>query len=288
LSESGDHYECALRGKFRLTEKDYTNPICVGDFVEVTDLEADVPVIRSIYPRENQIVRKSNKLSRKFQVLAANLDQVMLFVGAKSPRTPLGFIDRMLINCEYDRIPAIIMLNKKDLWVDQESRQYARQIREIYESARYRVMEISLLDEEEVEQAKTLLEDRVTFIIGNSGAGKSTFINLLSPDIQQATSEVSTSYDKGMHTTSVSELFQVGESTFVADSPGIKDFGMTPLEPSELRHYVREFVDLQPACKYHNCLHLNEPKCAVKEAVDNGEIAFSRYQNYLGMLDEIR
>lgn len=288
LTDSGERWECALRGKFRLTEKDFTNPICVGDFVEVEESDEETKVIVGIEPRRNQIVRKSNKLSRKYQVLAANLDQVLLFVGAKSPRTPLGFIDRMLVNCEYDRIPAIIMLNKSDLWTDDKSARYASEIESIYTSVGYPVMRVSMKDDTCVNEAISLLGDKVTFVIGNSGAGKSTFINHLHSDIQQTTANVSTSYDKGMHTTSVSELFQVGRSTFVADSPGIKDFGMTPLESGELRHYLPDFQQVQKACKYHNCLHNNEPKCKVKEAVDNNEIAVSRYLNYLDMLNEIR
>ncbi len=284
LMPSGQVYAARLRGKFKIKGIRATNPIAVGDWVEVQEEGTDSWLITAIAPRENYMIRKSIKKSSHGHMIAANLDQAVVVASLVFPRTSLGFIDRFLVTAETFRISAGIIFNKADL-LDDAGIDYMNHLIGIYEKLGYRCAVTSATEQQGLDGVKALLDQKVTLLSGHSGVGKSTLVNQMAPGIAQKTSEVSTFANKGKHTTTFAEMFEVWASTFIIDTPGIKELGLLDIEAEELSHYFPEMRDLLGACKYHNCTHTHEPGCAVQQAVDEGLIAPERFTSYLSMLE---
>lgn len=277
-------YKCRVRGKLRMEGIKETNPIAVGDYVEY-QLEGEEGIISTIHPRENYIVRQSVKKTGHSHVIAANLDQALLVATLAFPRTSMGFIDRFIIAAESFRIPQIIIFNKSDLFT-REQQHEVEELVLLYERLGVRCLVTSALDEEQG-AIRHLLQDKKTLLAGHSGVGKSTLINKLSDSILQTTSEVSDFSSKGTHTTTFAEMFQLDETTFIIDTPGIKELGLVDMEPEEISDYFVEMRALRADCKFGaRCLHLNEPKCAVLEAVQKGLVAKSRYDSYVSIVKD--
>lgn len=281
-SDSAFHV-ARLRGKFKLEDKKVTNPIAVGDWVtiESNDQAKDEWVITEIHNRTNYIVRQSPRKKGHDHMIASNVDQALVFFTFKSPRTSIGFIDRVLVTLEAYRIPAIILLNKTDLCSEEELKNW-HQLKEVYKKIGYQVAETSLT-ENKTDLTK-YLRGKTTLLVGHSGTGKSSLINNEVPDTSQAVSEISSFADKGIHTTTFAEMFFIDESTGLIDTPGIKELGLAEVEPEELDHYFPEMREYLGQCKFHDCQHTEEPNCIIKQAVEESEIAFFRYESYLSML----
>lgn len=279
---------CRLRGKFKLQGMKVTNPIAVGDRVvlEIEDPQENTGVITEILPRENYIIRKSTRKAYHGHLLAANLDQAVLIATLMFPRTSLGFIDRFLVSAESFRIPAVVIFNKADL-LSEEQHRLQDELMELYTSLNYRCLAVSALSESSVPPVQEVIDGKVSLFSGHSGVGKSTLLNRIAPDsAQQRTAEVSSFANKGVHTTTYSEMFLVSPDTFVIDTPGIKELGLMDIQDGELGHYFPEMRDLLGACRFHNCIHTQEPGCAVREAVESEAIDASRYYSYLSMLED--
>lgn len=287
LMESGEYLECRIRGKFRLDDKKITNPIAVGDWVKVekeTGHEGK-GVITDITPRKNYLIRKSTRKTNHGHILAANLDQVVLIATLTFPRTSIGFIDRFLVAAESFRIPQTLIFNKQDIYSDEQLA-YIESIRPIYEDIGVKVMCVSAFSDKDIQEVMQLLEGKVSLIAGHSGVGKSTLLNQLSPDIQQKIGEVSKFANKGTHTTTFAEMFELNKQTYVVDTPGIKELGLIDINDEEVSHFFPEMRELLGSCKFSNCTHTHEPGCAVIEAVKSGHIAVSRYESYLSILED--
>lgn len=282
LTDEGKLIAARIRGKFRLDDIKETNPIAVGDRVVVT-LENNEAVITEILDRENYMVRQSVKKAHQAHVIASNIDQALIVATLKLPRTSVGFIDRFLVAAESFRIPQIIVFNKKDL-LDEKALEEQHALIRTYEKIGVTCIETSALNETQ-EEVRKVLQGKITLLSGHSGVGKSTLLNKLSPDVQQKTSEISGYSEKGTHTTTFAEMFRLNDSTFIIDTPGIKEFGLIDMSREELSDYFPEMRDVRLNCKFGaRCLHLTEPKCAVIEAVNSGEIAESRYASYYSMV----
>jgi ribosome biogenesis GTPase / thiamine phosphate phosphatase len=282
LAEDGTKYTCRIRGKIRLEGIKETNPIAVGDRV-VFDIENNGGIIKEILQRENHILRQSIKKTGHSHVLAANVDQVLLVVTLAFPRTSLGFIDRFLVSAESFRIPQVIVFNKKDL-LDLESAQEVADLTQLYESIGVTCFSTSA-KQNDLDEIRRVLQNKTTLIAGHSGVGKSTLLNNLSPAIKQAIGEVSTFSSKGIHTTTFAEMFPLDEHSFVIDTPGVKELGLVDMNSQELSDYFPEMRDLRLSCKFGaRCIHINEPHCAILNAVENGSIAVSRYNSYVSMV----
>ncbi|HEY5825318.1 MAG TPA: ribosome small subunit-dependent GTPase A, partial [Cyclobacteriaceae bacterium] len=283
LGDDGVKYNCRMRGKIRLEEIKETNPVAVGDRVTI-ELEEDFGSITEILPRTNHILRQSVKKAAHAHVLAANVDQVLLIATIKQPRTSLGFIDRFLVAAESFRIPQVLIINKKDL-LSEKDLATANDLIRLYESIQVKTFLISAALDEDVNFLRSLIQNKLTLIAGHSGVGKSTLLNKLSPEIEQTTGEISGFSDKGTHTTTFAEMFQLDKATFIIDTPGIKEWGLVKMEQQEISDYFPEMRELRSECKFaSSCLHINEPKCAIKDAVENGTITLSRYESYLSMV----
>ncbi|WKK79372.1 ribosome small subunit-dependent GTPase A [Marivirga arenosa] len=281
----GKFYECRLRGKMRLDEEKVTNPVAVGDWVEITPENEKEAIIKEVLPRENYIIRKSTRKKRHSHRLAANIDQAVLVVTLAFPRTSLGFIDRFLVSCESFRIPAVLVFNKSDL-LDDEALEYYEALKFDYEELGYKVLLVSAEKNEGIEDLKKVLEGKTSLFSGHSGVGKSTLLNLISPHIDQRIGEVSESVGKGVHTTTFAEMFEAWENTFVIDTPGIKELGLWDIGDEELSHYFPEMREYIGECKFNNCTHTHEPGCAFRAAMEEGKIAPSRYESYLSILED--
>lgn len=282
LTEDGKVHAARLRGKFRMDGIKETNPLAVGDRV-VTDIENNEAVITEILDRKNYMVRQSVKKAHQAHVIAANIDQAMIVATLKLPRTSVGFIDRFLVAAESFRIPQVIVFNKKDL-LDEKLIAEQQSLMHTYEKIGVRCIEISALKERQ-QEVREVLEGKVTLLSGHSGVGKSTLLNKLSPHVQQKTSEISGYSEKGTHTTTFAEMFRLNDTTFIIDTPGIKEFGLIDMSREELSDYFPEMRDVRLNCRFGaRCLHVSEPKCAVMEAVNAGEIAESRYASYYSMV----
>lgn len=280
--DKGKVVDCVLKGKLRLDGRKTTNPVAVGDKVDVEN-DGEDNIISKIYPRRNYIIRKSINLSKQAQILASNLDQAILVATLVSPRTSLGFIDRLLITAEAYSIPAKIVFNKADI-LDEESLMIQQQIIDIYTKVGYECIVVSSLNGQNLEKVKELLKDKTTLIAGHSGVGKSTLINAIEPTLTIKTGAISSAHAKGTHTTTFAELHELSFGGFIIDSPGIKELGLVEMKKEEVGHYFPEIRNLMNDCKFNNCLHVNEPKCAVKDAVEKGEISEERFRSYLGIL----
>ncbi len=283
--QDGHLWQCRLKGKFKIKDLKVTNPIAVGDHVlfEVEAKTENTGIILDILPRENYLVRQSVHKTAHAHLLAANVDQAILVVTLFFPRTSLGFIDRFLVTAESFRIPAVLVFNKQDLLSD-DMLDFQQELMELYESLGYRCLATTAVTSEGLDAVQNLLEGKVSVLSGHSGVGKSSLINAITPDLDLRTKAVSTFANKGVHTTTFAEMFELGPDTYLVDSPGIKELGLSDTEPSEISHYFPEMRELLNQCRYHNCLHINEPGCAVKEAIQEGTIAMSRYDSYLSMV----
>ena len=284
-NEDGHIYRARLKGKFKIQGLKVTNPIAVGDRVRY-DLEDEIEntvVITDIEPRENYIIRKSVHKTGHGHILAANLDQAVLIVTLAFPRTSLGFIDRFLVTSESFRIPTTLVFNKADILKD-EALEYQREIIDLYENIGYPCLETSATEGENVDVFRRLLDQKISLLAGHSGVGKSSLVNAVAPDLNLRTNEVSTFANKGVHTTTFAEMFEIAPDTYIIDTPGIKELGLADMAKEEISHYFPEMRERLNQCRFHNCLHINEPGCAIKEAVGTEEIAESRYWSYLGMV----
>ena len=281
--QDGKAVKARLPGRFKLENKKISNPIAVGDKVELLP-EAENFLIEVITPRKNYIVRKSPKKKHFAHMIAANVDQAVLIASHKRPKTSLGFIDRFLVTLEAFRIPGYLLINKSDLY-SKEEQAALRGIMGLYESIGYQTMMTSFIEEVPY-QVRDWLQAKTTLLSGHSGSGKSTLINLLQPNAHQQIGEISDFADKGMHTTTFAEMFSLDADTHVIDTPGIKELGLEEITAEELSHYFPEMRNLMGQCKFNNCRHVGEPSCAVQEAVQSGHIALSRFESYLSMMQE--
>jgi ribosome biogenesis GTPase len=279
----GQRIDCRIKGKFRTKGITTTNPLAVGDVVDF-DMEPDqeTGVITNLQQRKNYIIRKSINLSKQGQIIAANLDQALLVVTLASPRTSLGFIDRFLVTAEAYSIPAKLIFNKLDLFSD-EGLEILEDYEAVYEKIGYPCYKVSALDGTNIPEIQELLKDKITLFSGHSGVGKSSLINALLPDLDLRTNQVSDWSDKGMHTTTFAEMFELPQGGFIIDTPGIRELGVIDIEKQELSHFFPEMRERMNQCRFNNCRHINEPGCAVLAALEYGEIEQSRYESYLSI-----
>lgn len=283
-TESGT-IECRVKGNFRLKGIKSTNPVAVGDYVRIDVRKDGTAYIVDIEPRRNYIVRKASNLSKQSHILAANLDQCFLVVTISHPATSTTFIDRFLASAEAYRVPVVILFNKIDLYNDEENEELDYLVA-LYENIGYPCLRLSATDGTGVDTLKDKMRGKVSLLAGNSGVGKSSIINAVSPETAVKVGEISRIHDTGMHTTTYSEMFELMSDSYIVDTPGVKGFGSYAMESEEIAHYFVEFFELSANCKYGNCTHTHEPGCAVLEALEEGRIAPSRYQSYLSMLDD--
>ncbi len=283
-AEGGESYDCRLKGKFRTKGIKSTNPVAVGDKVEFKQ-EDEANVIFKLEPRENYIIRKSINLSKQTHIIAANVDQAFLFVTLKLPETSLEFIDRFLVSAEAYHIPTKLIFNKIDIY-DEEEIKMIRFIQSIYTKIGYECFEVSAEKQINLAVIEELLKDKITMLSGHSGVGKSTLINQLDPELDLRTLAISEANKSGMHTTTFAEMHPLVFGGDIIDTPGIKGFGVVHLENAELRNYFPEMAANQSDCKFSNCIHINEPVCAVKDAIDAGEISTTRYASYLSITED--
>ena len=292
ILENGEIIKATIRGKLRIEGLKTTNPIAAGDRVELTassdtnSQDSKISYsIQSILPRKNYIVRKSTNLSKQMQIIAANVDHAYLLVTLKSPVTQIGFIDRFLVSAEAFRIPTTLLFNKIDLFGAEEERLFT-ELSAIYTSLGYTCHRICAENEAQISFLRKELKDKQVMISGNSGVGKTTLVNSLDPTLTLRTGEISKVHEQGKHTTTFAEMHSLASGGYIIDTPGIRAFGVIDLEKEHMAHYFPEMRNLIGACRFHNCLHLNEPNCAVKDAVENDKISFSRYQSYLDLMYE--
>ena len=284
-TDSGELFECKIKGHFRLLDIRSTNPIAVGDWVEFDKNVDGTAMIHTISDRRNYIIRRSSNLSKQSQILAANLDLVALIVTVNYPETSTVFIDRFLATAEAYRVPACIVFNKIDRYSPDEI-QYLDALMNLYSSLDYPVFKISALLSENIQELTTFLSGKTTLFSGNSGVGKSTLINSIAPHSLAKTAEISSYHNKGMHTTTFSEMFELLSGGHIIDTPGIKGFGTIDMEATEIGHYFKEIFAFSASCKFANCTHVHEPGCAVLPAVKTQLISTSRYQSYLSVMKD--
>lgn len=286
LEESGENVNCRVKGNFRIKGIRTTNPVAVGDMVTVSKAADDADYITAIEPRRNYIIRRASNLSKESHILAANIDLAALVVSLREPSTPTTFIDRFLATAEAYSIPAILILNKCDIW-DDEDRELAEGITYLYESIGYGVVTVSAQTGLGVPELMDKLHDKVTLLAGNSGVGKSSLINALVPGACLKTGKISDIHHQGMHTTTFSEMVTLPGGGELIDVPGIRGFGTIDFEPEEVSHFFPEIFKQSEGCRYGNCKHTGEPGCAVLPAVEEHRISESRFASYLSILDEI-
>jgi len=277
-------YECTIKGKFRVQGIRSTNPVAVGDRVEF-QVEADehTGIIHHIDERDNYLIRKSTNLSKQSHIIAANIDQSVIVVTINYPETYSGFIDRYLVTTEAYRVPSIIVFNKTDLYNNEEKKQLDELIK-LYESIGYPCLLTSATIRKGIDRLKQALQHKTSVIIGNSGVGKSTLINQIDPGIHLKVGDISGHYKTGKHTTTFPEMVELTSGGYIIDTPGIKGFGLVHIEKEEIFHFFPEIFKFSHACKFHNCMHTDEPGCAVKKALEEGHIGISRYKSYIDML----
>ncbi len=287
-SVDGKFYTCRIKGKFRIQGIKSTNPIAVGDRVDFEFVKKDDDyqgIINSIGTRDNYIIRRSVNLSKQTHIIASNIDQVFLMITLNNPPTFFAFIDRFLVTAEAYHIPAILLFNKMDVYSSEEKREIEA-MQNIYEKIGYPCHQISSFNDSDVKLVFEIMQNKTSMFVGRSGVGKSTLLNSISPTLDLKTAVISEQHQQGQHTTTYAEMFDLGENTRIIDTPGVKSFGIVDVNIEELSGYFPEFLKAKPFCKFNNCLHIDEPNCAVKEGVDNGTIAGSRYRSYQQLLEE--
>ena len=283
-TDDGQLVDCKIKGNFRLKGIRSTNPVAVGDWVQIVPNNEGTALITEIEDRRNYIIRKSINLSKQSHIIAANVDQAFLVITVVNPQTSTTFIDRFLASAEAYRVPVVLIFNKTDI-LDEQSLHYQQMMVHLYESIGYACRQISASRGDGVEELRPLLEGKVTLLSGNSGVGKSTLINQLIPHANLRTAEISDAHNLGQHTTTFSEMIPLGGG-WVIDTPGIKGFGTFDMEPEELTSYFREIFQFSKDCRFSNCTHIHEPGCAVLQALEDHYIAPSRYQSYLSMMED--
>ena len=284
----GEQFNARIKGKFKIEGITSTNPIAVGDYVEIeNEHDSESTIITEIYPRKNYINRTSPHNKNQHHIVAANLDQSLLFATLKEPKTSLGFIDRFLVISEAYRVPAIIVFNKTDLYRKKELDKL-EEIKKIYGPIGYKIETISLNNKIGLENIKNILKDKTTLLSGHSGVGKSTFINFIFPELKLKTQDVSGWSGKGLHTTTFAEMFDLDFGGKIIDTPGIREMGLVDISRQELSHFFPEMLKLLPQCQFNNCMHLNEPGCAIKNAVGEDSIHEERFISYLNIMDSIQ
>lgn len=285
-AENGETYQARIKGVMKIEGITSTNPIAVGDEVEmeIEAVQEESAIISEIYDRKNYVARVSPHNKHQHHIIASNLDQSLLFVTLKDPKTSQGFMDRFLISCEAFHVPAIIVFNKADLYKKKELEKFEL-LKEIYEAVGYTVLLCSVAEQKGLEEVKALLHNKVSLLSGHSGVGKSTFINALFPEFNLRTQEVSGWSGKGMHTTTFAEMFDLPEGGHIIDTPGIRELGLVDISKEELAHYFPEMRERMNDCQFNNCMHIEEPNCAIKQAVMDGEISEERYISYRTILD---
>ncbi len=284
-TDDGQLINCKIKGNFRLKGIRSTNPIAVGDGVQIILNNEGTAFISEIDDRKNYIIRKASNLSKQSHILAANLDQCMLIVTINYPETSTIFIDRFLASAEAYRIPVTLIFNKIDRYNDNELR-LLQELTQLYTSIGYPCFSISAKKQIGIDNVKEALKGKITLFSGNSGVGKSTLINTLLPELNLKTGEISDAHNTGMHTTTFSEMFPFEDDGYIIDTPGIKGFGTFDMKDEEVGHYFKEIFQVSANCKYNNCTHTHEPGCAVLEAVENHQISLSRYTSYLSILED--
>lgn len=286
-TDLGDTYECRIKGKFRMKGIKSTNPIAVGDVVDF-ELETDnnqvSGIINNIHDRKNYIIRKSVNLSKQTHIIAANIDQVFLLITINNPPTLTSFIDRFLVTANAYQIKTILLFNKIDTY-DEEALNEVKYLAHVYRKIGYECIGVSAKTGKNVDKVKAIMQGKVNMFSGHSGVGKSTLVNTIEPTLDIKTKEISTLHMQGQHTTTFAEMFDLSFNAKIIDTPGIKGFGVVDMDKEEVGDYFPEFFALKQNCKFHNCLHVQEPNCAIKKALDNDEIAFSRYRSYLQILE---
>ena len=283
--DNGDIIESRIRGNFRLRGIKSTNPVVVGDYVDLEKNVDGTAYITEIDERKNYIVRRSSNLSKQSHILAANLDQCMLFVTVNYPETSTVFIDRFLASAEAYRVPTSLVFNKIDNY-NEEELEYVDALINLYEYIGYSCFKISALQGDGVNEIKEVLKNKVTLLSGHSGVGKTTLINSILPDAQLRTGDISIHHKTGMHTTTYSEMIPINDEGYIIDTPGIKGFGTFNMEKEEISHFFPELFKVSKKCKYNNCIHIKEPGCAVLKAVENHHISESRYHSYISMMED--
>ncbi|WAC01533.1 ribosome small subunit-dependent GTPase A [Lacinutrix neustonica] len=286
-TELGTTYECRIKGKFRLQDIKSTNPIAVGDYVDFeldTKSDEETGVISKIHDRKNYIVRKSVNLSKQTHIIASNIDQVFLLVTIDNPPTFTSFIDRFLVTAEAYAIKAILLFNKMDAY-NEDTTLEVKYLAHVYREIGYECLEISAATGQNIEKVKALMVGKVSMFTGHSGVGKSTLVNAIEPTLDLKTKAISTQHMQGQHTTTFAEMFDLSFNAKIIDTPGIKGFGVVDMEKEEISDYFPEFFKLKQDCKFNNCLHIEEPKCAVKDALEKDEISASRYRSYVQIIE---
>ncbi|UAB81504.1 ribosome small subunit-dependent GTPase A [Marixanthomonas sp. SCSIO 43207] len=286
-SQQGEFYQCRIKGKFRIGGIKSTNPVAVGDHV-VFDVETKgdetIGVIHTIETRDNYIIRKSVNLSKQTHIIATNIDVAFLLITLNNPTTFTAFIDRFLVTAEAYHVKAVLLFNKIDLYNEEELLEI-KYLAALYRKIGYECIGISAKTGKNIHKVKDLMQDKVTLFSGHSGTGKSTLVNAIEPGLNLKTAEISEQHQQGQHTTTFAEMHDLSFGGQIIDTPGIRGFGVVEIDKEELGNYFPEFFERKQDCKFNNCLHINEPNCAIKEALENSEIAWSRYKSYLQILE---
>ena len=285
VQNKGEVVRCRIKGKFRTKDIVTTNPVTVGDRVDYEIMEDGTGLIHSIDDRKNYIIRRSTRFNKEAHLLAANINQVIIMVSLKFPASPFEFIDRMLVTAEAYHIESIILINKIDL-LEKEDYDKLEEFKSTYNKAGYTCLELSVVQNKNVEQAFALMKGKMSLLAGNSGVGKSSFINAVAPSLHLKTENISDYHQSGKHTTTFSEIFQLDDTTYIIDSPGIKGFGLIDMQKEEIGLYFPEIFRISKECKFYNCTHLHEPGCAVIEAVKEEQIGYSRYKSYVNIMTD--
>ncbi len=283
--ETGRFFEARIRGKFKLIKTRLTNPLAVGDLVEFSLEQDDVAWITKIEPRKNYLIRKAVNLSKEAHIIASNIDIACFIFTLKHPETSYGFLDRFLACCEAYNIKPLILFNKMDV-LSEEEKEVSVEIEALYQNIGYETLEISSYSKLNFEQLKNIIKDKVSVFFGHSGSGKSTLVNSMQPEFNIKTSEISSTHLKGKHTTTFAQMHFWNFGGSVIDTPGVREFAMIDVQKEEIQHYFPEIFKTGRNCKFHNCMHINEPKCAVLEAIEKGEIEETRYITYLKIMEE--
>lgn len=287
-NQAGSFINARIKGIFKIDDITSTNPIAVGDEVEI-DMESEVEntaMITEILPRKNYVNRQSPRQKHQHHIIASNLDQSVLFATLKEPKTSQGFIDRFMVACEMYHVPAIIVFNKADLYKKKEDQKY-EELKQMYTEVGYKVFLVSVENNTGINEVKEFLKDKTSLLSGHSGVGKSSFINNIYPELTLKTQDVSGWSGKGLHTTTFAEMYDLPFGGRIIDTPGMREFGLVDLPKQELSHYFPEMRDRLNDCQFNNCLHINEPGCAIKKAVENEEINIDRFVSYVNILDSI-